>query len=75
MNSCQFHHRRTNSRSRRSFWIRWFAMASRIAGSLPGQGASQWSACVAVFDRRTSKTTSFAPFFLPSITRWAWGLK
>ena len=50
-------------------------MARRIAGSLPGQGASQWSAWVAVFERRTSSTTSFAPFFFPSMTRCACGLK
>ncbi len=50
-------------------------MARRMAGSLPGQGASQWSAWVAVFESRTSRTTSLAPFFLPSMTRCAWGLK
>ncbi len=50
-------------------------MASRIAGSDPGYGASQWSAWVAVFDSRVSNTISFAPLSLASMTRWACGLK
>jgi hypothetical protein len=50
-------------------------MASRIAGSEPGHGDSQWSAWVAVLDRRVSSTTSFAPACRASMIRWAWGLK
>ena len=50
-------------------------MASRMAASLPGYGAIQWSAAEAVLDSRTSITMSFAPRWRASEMRCACGLK
>ncbi len=50
-------------------------MASRTAASLPGYVGSQKSAMDAVLESRGSITASFAPASLPSMIRWAWGLK
>ena len=50
-------------------------MASRIAASVPGHGASHQSAIDAVFDSRVSMTQTFAPRILPSMMRCACGLK
>ena len=44
-------------------------MARLMAASLPGQGDSQWSAWVAVFDSRVSRTMTVAPFARASMTR------
>ena len=46
-----------------------------MAASDPGYGETHTSACVAVCDRRVSKTMSFAPLAFASITRCACGLK
>ena len=51
------------------------ATASSRAASVPGQVGSQTSAMEAVLDRRGSMTAIPAPDFLPSIIRWACGLK
>jgi hypothetical protein len=73
--SFQFHQRRTKSRLYRLVAMRWCATASMIAASEPGKGESQWSAWVAVFDSRVSRTMSLAPLALASMIRWACGLK
>jgi len=46
-----------------------------IAASLPGCGESQWSAWVAVLERRVSSTITLAPFARASMMRCACGLK
>ena len=50
-------------------------MASSMNASVPGQGASQWSACEAVLDSRGSTQITVAPPRWPSMMRWACGLK
>ena len=75
MNSRQFHQRRTKSRLWSRFATSQRAMDRKMAASEPGYGDSQWSAWVAVLERRVSRTTSFAPPALASMMRWACGLK
>ena len=50
-------------------------MARSSAASVPGQGESHQSAIDAVFESRVSITQIFAPRILPSMMRWACGLK
>ena len=50
-------------------------MASSSAASVPGHVGSHQSAMEAVFDSRVSITQIFAPRILPSMIRWACGLK
>jgi hypothetical protein len=66
------------SRNARSIWFvasRWCAIARRIVVSEPGQLGSHTSLFEAVFDRRGSSVTIFAPFSWPSMIRCACGLK
>ncbi len=50
-------------------------MARKMAASVPGHGDSQLSDIDAVLERRGSMVASLAPACLPSMIRWACGLK
>ena len=71
----QFTQRLTKSRLYFPESIKYFAMASRIAPSVPGLVGIHTSAFADVFDMRGSMTMSLAPLVLPSMMRCACGLK